>query len=61
MKYTNQLGKYIQENDIDINQIEKELGIETDVLSGKVSKRALKADEFLEVCSFLHIDPERLF
>lgn len=56
---TNKISDYIKEKGISIKRIAEKTGISYQVLYScfdKNSKRQLKADELISVCTFLEID-----
>lgn len=57
---TNNLSKYVTDNNVDLNEICKETGIEYDCLNKSINlgNRNLETDEFLEICNYLNKDPK---
>lgn len=56
---TKWLVEYIQNQQISIIQIQKVLGIPIDKLYPD-TKKHLNADEFLRLCAYLEIDPQKI-
>jgi len=60
---TRKVAEYVTEKGIKISVLSERTGISRNVLDNcfsKESTRALRADEFLEICSFLDVDPMKL-
>ena len=51
------VARYLQENHISVEQVERDLGIEHGRFSDWESMR-LEAGEFLELCHYLNVPPE---
>jgi len=56
---TKWLVEYIKNQQISIVQIQKVLGISMEKLYPD-TKKHLNADEFLKLCAYLHIDPQKI-
>ena len=54
---TEKIIEYLLENKINIEEISKDLGISKEKLLFK-NNVDLSAEEFLDICSYLHIKPE---
>ncbi|MCO8194054.1 hypothetical protein [Anaerofustis sp. NSJ-163] len=54
------LSKYILDNNIDIEQICKETGLNYNNVKMSIdeNKKSLDVDEFLEICSYINKDPK---
>lgn len=58
---TNFISKYVQSKGVKVSVISRATGISDGILRRSLSEnnRPLRADEFLDICSFLDIDPVR--
>lgn len=58
-KVTGEVSRYVKSKGVSIQAISNSTGISYNVLHPSLSgKRKLRADEFLEICSFLSVDPK---
>ena len=60
MSPTRELSEYLNQRGIAISAIQKGTGLPRQILYtslGKNGKRELRADEFLQICVFIEIDP----
>lgn len=61
-RVTGEVSKYIKSKGISIQAISNSTGISYNILHPSLSgngKRKLRADEFLEICDFLSVNPKR--
>ena len=58
MNITKNVVKYINDNYLSVEEISKATGVNEHLLLDN-EHRALNATEFLEVCSYLDVDPKR--